>query len=130
MHDCPECGIAHEGPAGAAPAPVIVEAYPGPNDNDVKIAEIEAAAGIEREKIWTEQRALDMEGEMERLRGELAGMREILDRIAPPEPDPEPVPVPVPVPGPEPVPEPVPAPPPAAPQAPGKSNGGWRDNYP
>lgn len=110
------------------PEPVIVE--PGPNENDVKIAEIEAAARVETERLYTEQRGLELEGEVQRLRGELAGMRTVLETIAPPEPEPEPEPIVVPVPEPEPVPEPVGGPPPA----PKNSNGGskktgWWSNY-
>lgn len=108
MHDCPECGLAHDA-AEVEPAIVPVPVDPGPNENDVKIAEIEAAASIEREKIWTEQRALDLEGEVERQRGEIAGMREVLDRLVPEEPA-EPEPIVIPVPDPEPVAEAAPAP--------------------
>lgn len=111
MHDCPECGLAHDA-AEVEPAIVPVPVDPGPNENDVKIAEIEAAASIEREKIWTEQRALDLEGEVERQRGEIAGMREVLDRLVPEEPA-EPEPIVIPVPDPEPVAEAAPAPEPA-----------------
>jgi hypothetical protein len=107
----PTCDMGFEHEAAHEPEPVVVETDPGPNENDVKIAEIEAAAGIEREKLWTEQEKARMDGELEELRGELRGMREVLDRIAPePEPEPEPVIIPAPEPAAEPEPE-VTAPP-------------------
>ena len=112
MAQC-DLGYEHEGepvPAEPEAEPVVVE--PGPNENDVKIAEIEAAAGIEREKIWTEQRGLELESEVGELRGELRGMREALDRLAPPEPEAAPEPVVLPVPEPAPAPEPEAAAPP------------------
>jgi hypothetical protein len=93
------------------PEPVIVPVDPGPNENDVKIAEIEAGARIETERIWTEQQELALAAENESLRGELRGIRETLDRLTPSEPDPAPAPEIIPVPEPGPVPEPVPAPP-------------------
>lgn len=77
------------------PAPVVVD--PGPNENDVEIARIEAAASIKREEIWTEQQLLALEADREELRGELRGMREVLDRLAPPAPDPASAPPPAPV---------------------------------
>lgn len=111
-HACPQCGLEHEGSLIPAPEPEPVVVDQGPNENDVKIAEIEAEASIEREKIWTEQRGLDLESEVQELRGELRGMREVLDRVAPPEPEPPAAPVVVAPPAaPEPEPAPVPAPP-------------------
>jgi hypothetical protein len=125
-----DLGYDHEDPApDPAPDPVTV-ADPGPNENDVQIAEIEAAASIEREKIWTEQQEIALAGENEKLRGEIAGMREILDRLQPPEPaDPEPVVIPVPA-APADPPETVPAPP----ETSGNSGGGkkpkgWFSSY-
>lgn len=111
MHECPTCGLSHgdNDAALSEPAPVI-EADPGPNENDVKIAEIEAAARIETEKIWTEQQEIALQAQNDELRGELKGIRETLDRLAPPEPEPAPEPVVMPVPEPEP--EPAAAPPP------------------
>lgn len=96
MHNCPECGIEHESPQPEAiPVPVPVEA--GPNENDVKIAEIEAAASIKREELWTEQEKMDLVAQVEALRGENRGMKEILDRLVPPVPEvPEPVVIDVP----------------------------------
>jgi hypothetical protein len=111
VHDCPECGLGHDGAQAAEPEPVMIEADPGPNENDVKIAEIEAEARVETERIWTEQQELALAAENESLRGELRGIRETLDRVAPPEPEPIVLPEPVPAPAPAPEPEPVPAPP-------------------
>jgi hypothetical protein len=110
------------------PEPVVVEA--GPNENDVAIAEIEAAASVEREKIYTEQRGLELEGEVERLRGELHGMRTVLETLAPPEPEPDPEPVVVPMPEPEPIAEPVAGPPETVKSGGGGKKGdGWWGNY-
>lgn len=114
MAQC-DLGYEHEGePIAAEPeaAPVVVEN--GPNENDVKIAEVEAAARIETEKIWTEQRGLELESEVGELRGELRGIREAMDRLAPPEPEAAPDPVVLPVPEPTPAPEPEAAAPPEA----------------
>ena len=112
------------------PEPVVVPVDPGPNENDVRIAEIEAAASIEREQIWTEQQALALEAQNEELRGEIRGMREVLDRLVPPEP-PEPAPVEVPVVAPaEPEPEAADdAPPPVDRPKGGKKNNGWWSGY-
>lgn len=109
------------------PAPVVVN--PGPNENDVAIAQIEAAASIEREKIWTEQQALALEADREELRGELRGMREVLDRLAPPAPEaaaPPAVPVPVPV---QPEPEETAAVPETGTRPPKKDSGGFWNGY-
>jgi hypothetical protein len=114
MDICDTCGQALPEPVMADP--VIIAADPGPNDNDVRIAEIEAAASIEREQIWTEQESLRLDSEVQELRGELRGIRETLDRLAPPEPEAQPVPVPVPVAEPAPA-EPAAAPPETEPKA-------------
>jgi hypothetical protein len=106
--------------------PVPVES--GPNENDVRIAEIEAAASIEREKIWTDQQALALEASNEELRGEIRGMREVLDRLVPPEPDPADAPPPAPViveSAPGEAPDEVPAPGDTAKKAPSKGGGYW-----
>jgi hypothetical protein len=109
------------------PDPVIVE--PGPNENDVKIAEIEAGASIEREKIYTEQRGLELEGEVQRLRGEIEGMRTVLETIARPEPEPEPEPVVIPVPDAGPPPDGPPPPPDNPPASGSKKKDGYWGNY-
>jgi|ERR1700722_1555412 len=107
MHSCaePECDHGIQAPEAE---PVIIAPDPGPNDNDVKIAEIQAATEVAIQGQITERAAFDAETEMESLRGEMRGMREVLDRLVPPEPAPVPVPVPVPEPAPA---EPVAAPP-------------------
>ena len=87
-------GFDHAEPEAVA-IPVPVDA--GPNDNDVRIAEIEAAASIKREQIWTEQQMISLEADREELRGELRGMREVLDRLVPPAPDPADIPPPEPI---------------------------------
>ena len=124
-----DMGFEHEETAVVSePEPVVV-ADSGPNENDVKIAEIEAEASVEREKIWTEAQQNELNAQNEALRGEIRGMREVLDRLVPPEPeaDPEPVPVPVPVAEPE---EPVAAPPETEPvKSSKKENAGWWDSY-
>lgn len=127
----PTCdlGFEHQEPE---PEIIPVPVDSGPNENDVLIAEIEAAASIEREKIWTDQQALALEADREALRGELRGMREVLDRIAPPAPDPAEAP-----PAPEPViitqaddagPEAV-APPPDVEKKTQKKGSGYWDGY-
>jgi hypothetical protein len=78
-------GFEHESPE---PEVTTVTVDSGTNENDVAIAEINAAAEIKREKIYAEQRDMELVAEVERQAGEIAGMRAILDRIAPPEPDP------------------------------------------
>lgn len=87
------CDMGYDHADAAPPAePEVVVADPGPNENDVRIAEIEAEARIEAERIWTEQQELALQAQNEELRGELRGMREVLDRLVPPEPaEPEPV---------------------------------------
>lgn len=124
-----DMGYEHEEVVTPEPeaAPVVVE--PGPNENDVKIAEIEAEARIETERIWTEQQELALAAENESLRGELRGIRETLDRLSPPEPEPEPEPVVVPMPEPEPEPEAVPAPPESESKPKANKKPGYWDNY-
>lgn len=126
------CDMGYEHSEGQAvadpePAPVVVDQ--GPNEHDVEIAEIEANASIERERIWTEQQELALQAENESLRGELRGIREILDRLQPPEPDPPSEPVVVPMPEPEPVIEDAPPPPEGDKSPTEKSAGGWWDGY-
>lgn len=131
MHNCPECGFEHDVVAAdpEPAAPVVVDQ--GPNENDVKIAEIEAAARVESDRMYTEQRGAELESEVAGLRGELAGMREALERVAP-APEPEPVVVVPPEPAPAPAGPDVPAPPVIAPEEkPKKSKGdsGWFAGY-
>jgi hypothetical protein len=110
-----DLGYEHED-AVAEPEAVVIEADPGPNENDVKIAEIEAEARVETERIYAEEHDQDLAGEVERLRGEVDGMRTVLATLAPPEPA-EPEPVVVPVPEPEPVTEEAAAAPPETDEA-------------
>jgi hypothetical protein len=135
MHNCPECGLGHESAAAelaaAEPAPVVVEPA-GPNENDVKIAEVNAAADVELATISAESRNADLEEENARLRGELAGMKDTLATLAPPEPAPAPPPVPVQLPEPAPAALDVAPPPPVSPAPEGKKGGkatGWWDGY-
>lgn len=110
------------------PAPVIVE--PGPNENDVKIAEIEAAASIAREELWTEAQAVALEANNERLEGELRGIKETLAMLAPPDPEPQEIIAPDPAPVIAPEETGPPAPPMVDKPAGGKkSGGGWFDGY-
>jgi hypothetical protein len=122
-----DMGYDHEETAVIPDAePVVVD--PGPNENDVRIAEIQAAAQIESEKIWTEQQELALAAENESLRGELRGIRETLATLMPAEPEPEPEPVVIPVPAAGPA-EDVPGPPPTSAPKQEKKSSGWWDNY-
>jgi hypothetical protein len=112
MHDCPSCGLTHgqadelAEPELAAP---VVE--PGANENDVRIAEVEAAAAVQLAKVDAGAADEELREEVARLRGELAGVRETLDAAAPPAPE---VGAPIVVPPPAPVAEPAAPPPPPA----------------
>jgi hypothetical protein len=123
--------ICDQGFEHAAPEPEVipVPVDSGPNENSVAIAEIEAAASIQREKLYNAGRDADLVLEVERQRGEITGMREILDRIAPPAPDPDEIPASVPVvvtPGPVgEMPEEVAAPADVEKKAPKESGGYW-----
>ena len=123
----PTCdlGFEHE---PAVPDVIPVPVNSGPNEYDVQIAEIEAAASIKREEIWTEQQALSLEADREELRGELRGMREVLDRLVPPAPEAEAAPVIVAPPASADIPEEVAAPADVEKKAPKKSGGFW-DGY-
>ena len=84
-----------------APAENTVEA-------DVEIARIEGDTAVKIAKIEAGVAEDMMESRVAALEGELRGMREALDRIAPepqPEPQPEPAPAPVVIEEPEPEPE-------------------------
>ena len=82
-HTCEGCGLVHEMPgqlalddAAVEASPAVVEAPPGPNDNDVAIEQIRADAEVAQAKIYAQAADVDLAAEVERLRGELAGMRE------------------------------------------------------
>lgn len=86
-HSCGDCGMVHQLPGqlaldDAAAAPAVVEASPGPNENDVAIAEIEAQAEVATAKIYAATGDEDLRMENERLRGEIAGMRQGLEAAA------------------------------------------------
>jgi hypothetical protein len=95
MHNCPECGMGHDEPVVVEEAPA--EAIEQTVEADVKIEEIRADTAVKIAKIeagvaedLTESRLAEMEGQ-------IRGMREVLDRIAPPVPEevPEAAPEPV-----------------------------------
>ncbi len=124
-HPCPTCGLEHAVETAVVPDVATAAA-------DVEIAQIEAERDIKLAKITAEAIDNEQETEIARLRGELAGLRELVERVAPPppEPDPEPVPVVIAPPDPEPVDEPpaVEAPPPvetAPPRSSKKQNPWW-----
>lgn len=85
MHTCEGCGLVHGASDDAAavvePAPVV-EAAPGPNENDVAIAEIEAQANVATAKIYAGGADQELQLENERLRGQLAGMQQGLEAAA------------------------------------------------
>lgn len=124
-----DLGYDHEDPA-PEPEPVVVETAPGTSENDVAIAEINAATEVrlaqeatKREESWNESRVAELEGRVR-------GMQEVLDRLVPPEPAPEPEPEPVPVPVPVEPEDGTPAPPETKPEkSAGKSGGGWWGSY-
>lgn len=93
-HPCPECGLEH-----AVVGQVADDAVPAAAA--VEIAGIEAERDITLAKIAAKSEDPERGEEIARLRGELTGLRELVQRLAPPPPEPEPVPVPVPVPDPE-----------------------------
>jgi hypothetical protein len=70
MAICESCGLDHH-PAPAEP--VVIDN--GPNENSVAIAKIEAAAGIKREALYTEQERLRIEAEVAALRAENEALR-------------------------------------------------------
>jgi hypothetical protein len=84
MHSCTDCGLVHgqADDAAAVEAAPVVEAPPGPNENDVAIAAIEADAQVAQAKLYADQGDEELRLENERLRGELAGMRQGLDAAA------------------------------------------------
>lgn len=93
-----------------------VEAVEAIADADVEIAKVNAERDIALAKIDIKREELWQEGRVAQLEGELAGIRETLQKLLPPEPEPEPEPDPAPIVlDPDPLPdEPVVEPPPAA----------------
>ena len=124
---CPTCG--HE------EVPVVeeqpLEATEAVTEASVEIARIEADRDVTLAKIGAKTDETIVESEIAQLRGELAGMRELLDRIAPKTEPVEDAPEPVVVVNPEPEPvidEPeaeAPAAEPATPKAPKRKNAWW-----
>lgn len=123
MHECPDCGLAHDEPARAGPDPVV------------KVAEIEANRDIEVAKIQAGVTRAEMDTAMAELRAELHVRRE-----EPPVAETEitqvtetdvtdPDPGPIPVAGPEAEPEPAPEPPETEPPPNEEQKGGWWGSY-
>lgn len=121
MHSCLECGLEHEEAAVEA-EPITVVDVPDTSDAEVKIAEVEAARDVEVAEIEASVAKAGIESRVEALEGELAGMRAVLDRVAP-EPQPPAEPEIIPVPEPEPEPEAVAPPPEAEHHAPDRKKG-------
>jgi hypothetical protein len=92
-----DMGFEHEDAVPAEPEVIPVPVDAGTGEADVEIAKIDAKRDVEVEKIRAGVVEDDLRAEVESLRGELRGVRETLDRIAPePEPEPE-LPAPAPV---------------------------------
>lgn len=84
-HSCSECGGVHDAPVVETPD-VVVEAPP--TEAVVAVAEIEATRDVKlaqinagTEEAWRDSRIAGLEGEIN-------GMKEMLERLLPPEPDP------------------------------------------
>lgn len=112
-HYCPYCGEHHgedmaQVPSGEAgeysgEGAEIPEAVP---EAAVEIARIEADRDVKVARIGAGVAEDDLRAEVEMVKGEIRGMREVLDRLAPePEPAPEPVVVAQEMSAPEPEPE-------------------------
>jgi len=128
----PTCdmGYAHDLEAAAEPVEVPVPVETGPNEHDVEIAAIEAEASVTREEIRAGVDVAEQETRIGALEGELRGVRETLDRLAPPAPEPEAEPVVTVVPDPPAPVETGPAAPPETPPPPKqKKSTGWWDAY-
>ncbi|HEY1622130.1 MAG TPA: hypothetical protein VGG25_31220 [Streptosporangiaceae bacterium] len=123
------CSLGHEHP-DESPAEIIpVPVEQGPNENDVKIAEIEAEASIKREEMYTAQEALRLESRVDELQGKVDGMREVLETVAPSEPPAPPAVIPAPVPLPELAADPTPPPPELESKSKSKKAAGYWDKY-
>lgn len=131
MTTCPDCGLDHHPEAAEAvaeveAAEVIAEGAEGAAHEEaragVEIAKVEGETAIELARIDAKVQAGWQEERIVRVEGELAGMREVLDRLtAPSDPPPSPEPVAV-----EPAEEEPPAPEEKpAPPAPKKPKGWW-----
>ena len=93
-------GFEHADPE---PEVIPVPVDSGTSENDVRIAEVQAGTDVALAEIRADERVVEMAAELERMRGELAGMKTVLETLAPP-PPPEPEPVVIPVPDPAPAP--------------------------
>lgn len=136
-HACTDCGLVHElpgqlpldydaGPAAAAP---VIEAPPGPNENDVAIAKIEADARVKTEQLYAESRDQDLAAELERVRGELAGLRAGMELGSAAADAAPPAGPPIVVEPPAPAAEPAPMPPPPAEEPPAPKKEKKSTNY-
>lgn len=100
MHYCQYCGAQHGEEMEAAGTAVetgteITEGVAEEiTDASVEIAKIEATRDVTIAKVEAGVAETELESRLSELEGEIRGMREVLDRIAP-EPDPEPEPAPV-----------------------------------
>jgi hypothetical protein len=87
-HICPQCGLEHDFEAAVVETEVAGEAA-------VEIATIEADRDIALARIAAKAEETEDQRRIAGLEGEMRGMREMLERLMPPEPEPEPEPVPV-----------------------------------
>lgn len=119
-------------PAAAEPAAAETEAVEAAAEAEVEVAKVQAQRDIAIEKEFTKRAESEDRAEIEALRGEVRGLRELVETLKPAEPEPAPQPVPVVVEAP-PEPETAPAPEPveesAPPAAEKKSSGFWGPAY-
>jgi hypothetical protein len=87
-HICPECGLEH-----AVDVPVVVTEEPAGEvaEAAVAIAEIEAGRDVKLAQINAGTEEAWRDARIAELQGELNGMKEMLERLMPPEPEPVPV---------------------------------------
>jgi hypothetical protein len=107
MHNCPSCGLAHDGTIEVAPEPEPVPAETT-SANDVEIAKVEADAVVQLAKIDAKTEESEDKQRIAELEGEVRGLRETIAALTPPEPPPPPAPVIVGPPEPEPEPTDLP----------------------
>lgn len=113
MHYCQTCGVAHgedmeavpSGETGEHGGEIPPQAAEDISEASVEIARIEGDTAVKIAKIEAGVAESEIESRVSALEGELRGMRETLDRVAPEPEMPQPVPVPEPVVIPEPEPE-------------------------
>jgi hypothetical protein len=121
---CEECGLDHH---PAPPEPVVID--PGPNDNSVEIARIEAATRLKQEKLFAEQERLRIESELTALRAENDALRNPVTSTVTVETEPDPEPKPVSVIEPVSEPEPPESTGPVTHEPKDKKRSGWFDAY-